>query len=229
MGKTKAGGARCLALAAALALAGGSVHAAGGHHDVDDAVILAGGQCAQETWFSAVDGGRQRLHAGLNCGVGPVELGVGAEHGRGGGQPSRGFWNLELKWARALAAGFSVGLDVAPVFQSNADSRYAGTGAYAIVTWAARDEVSVHANYGRDFAPGDGDAARGGVALEWSPSAQWSFVFERFRQQRSDAARVGLRWAGGRMWNVDLSRAQRIAGPQPSNWTLGLSFAFDSD
>lgn len=101
-------------LACWLALAAGAAGAAGGHHDVDDAAILPPGACEQESWFGRADGGRQRLHAGLNCRAGPVELGVAGEHRRKGGLPAETFWGLEAKWARELAGGLAVGLALQP-------------------------------------------------------------------------------------------------------------------
>ncbi|MDB5859160.1 MAG: hypothetical protein JWQ76_2849 [Ramlibacter sp.] len=218
-----------LAVALATALAAGAAQAAGGHHDVDDANLLARGECTQESWLVYPSGGSPRLHAGVNCRVGPVELGLAGEHLRPGGQPSETFWVLEAKWARELAEGFSVGLDVQPVFQANARPHYAGLTAYAIASWTPRPGLALHANYGRDFIPGAAGQARGGVAAEWQASQRWSFVAERYRDQATQFGRAGARWAGGRAWSVDFSRAQRLAGPAPSKWTVGLSFDFPDD
>lgn len=213
----------------AAAFVAGSAQAAGGHHDVDDASILRRGECGQEDWITRIDGGRQRLHAGLNCGVGPVELGIAVEHLRIGGEPALTFWNVEVKWARQLSDGFSVGFDIQPVAQSNASPHYAGTSAYGIATWQPRPDLAVHANYGRDFGHGAPDEPRAGVALEWTPMPQWSYVLERYRVQGSHFVRAGARWAAGRNWTIDVSRAQKIAGPQGSNWTIGVSFDLDDD
>ncbi|MCG2595708.1 hypothetical protein LZ009_23265 [Ramlibacter sp. XY19] len=222
-------GIRLALLALAAALVAGTAQAAGGHHNVDDAAILPRGECEQESWFTRIDGGRQRLHAGVNCRVGPVELGLAGEHGRLGGEPSRTFWGVEVKWARELAEGFSIGFDLSPVAQSNAHPRYAGTSAYAIATWQPRADLALHANYGRDFEHGAADEPRGGLALEWSPVPRWSFVLERYREQGGHFVRAGARWAAGRNWTIDLSRAQKIAGPQGSNWTIGVAFDLDDD
>jgi len=229
MSETRKNAALAGSLALATLLAAGSAQAAGGHHDVDDAAILASGECGQETWFSRGDNGRQRLHAGLNCGAGPVELGIAGEHGRGADSPGRTFWDVELKWAHEVAPGFAVGFDVQPVAQSNASPHYAGTSAYVIASWWPRADLAVHVNWGRDFVHGEADEARGGLALEWQPLAAWSFVAERYRTEATQFARIGARWAGGRNWNVDFSRAQRLAGPSPSTWTLGVAIAFGAN
>jgi hypothetical protein len=216
-------------LAGLLALAACAARAAGGHHDVDDASILPRGECGQETWLARADGGQQRLHAGVNCRVGPVELGLAGEHRRKGEPGSVTFWALEGKWARELAEGFSVGFDLQPVFQANAHPHYAGLSAYAIATWSPHPALAVHANYGRDFEHRADDQPRGGVAFEWQPVPRWSFVAERYREQATHFVRAGARWAAGRSWTLDFSRAQRIAGPLPSTWTLGINFDLDDD
>lgn len=221
------GNTRRAGLAGWLALAAGAAQAAGGHHDVDDAGILAPGDCQQETWLTRGAGGQRRLHAGVNCRVGPVELGLAGEHLRADGAPSATFWFPEVKWAAEVGQGFSVGLDVQPAIRSNAHPRYTGLGAYAIATWSPRAELALHFNFGRDFERGAAGQPRGGVAAEWQPIPRWSLVAERYRIQATQFARAGVRWAGGHAWTLDFSRAQRLAGPEPSNWTFGVAFDLD--
>ena len=38
--------------------------------------------------------------------------------------------------------------------------------------------------------------------------------------------RAGVRWQAGEAWSIDFSRAQRLAGPAASNWTLGVNVEF---
>ena len=221
----------CVKLALAFAGAAGVVatpaRAAGGHHGVDDARILARGECSQETWFTR-GAGERLLHAGANCRIGPVELGLAGEHTRAGeAAPTR--WFPEVKWAREVADGFSVGVDLQPVLQANARPRHAGTIAYAIATWAPRDDLAFHADYGRNFVRGGPGEPIAGAAAEWTASKAWSFVAERYREQSTHFTRLGVRWAGGRQWTLDLGRAQRLAGPAPSSWTLGLNLDFADD
>ena len=218
-----------LGLAALLALAESAAQAAGGHHDVDDANILARGECSQETWLVSAGGGQRRLHAGVNCRVGPVELGLAGEHQRESDPPSQNFWAPEVKWAREVAEGFSVGFDLQPIFQANARKHYVGFSAYAIATWSPRPDLSFHANFGRDFERGDAGQPRGGVAVEWQATPRWSFVAERFREQATHYLRGGVRWVGGHSWSVDLSHARSLAGPNPSRWTIGLNLDIDDD
>lgn len=211
----------------ALALLGaGPVLAAGGHHGVDDAAILAPGECEQESWASRASGGGRLLHAGLNCRAGPVELAAAVEHARDGG-PSQAQWNLEVKWARELAEGFSVGLDLQPVWQAHVRPRRQAMRLLGLATWAPREDLAFHLNLGRDFLRGGTGLPHHGVAAEWSPAERWWLTVERFVEQQAHYARAGVRWSGGKAWTVDFSRARRLAGPGASNWTLGLAFAFD--
>lgn len=209
-------------------LAAGPAWAAGGHHSVDDAGLLDPGQCEQETWFSRASGNLRLLHAGLNCRVGPVELGVAGEHGRGGG-PSQTAWNLEAKWAREIADGWSVGAVVQPSWQAHVRPRYAATVALALLTWTPRKDLAFHLNAGRDFVHRGANLKRGGIAAEWSPADRWWLTAERYLEQDTHFARAGARWAVSDAWTVDFSRAQRLSGPNPSTWTLGVSFGFGGD
>src|SRR3954468_6880711 len=118
-------GAAWLLVAWVLAAAG-NAWAAGGHHAVDDAALLPRGECEQETWYSRAQGGERLLHAGIDCRVGPVQLGAAAEHARES-EGSATTWNVEVKWAREIADRFSVGLDVQPTWQAHRSPRFAAT------------------------------------------------------------------------------------------------------
>ena len=208
--------------AIALGWAAVAAHAAGGHHGVDDAEILPRGECAQETWFSRASGGERLLHAGLNCRVGPFELGGAGEHARSGDESGTA-WNLELKWAREIAGGVSVGLDLQPTWLAHRSPRLAGMRVSALATWKAAETLSLHFNAGRSFVRSDRDLPNGGIAAEWAPVARWSFVAERYLENETHFVRAGARWAAGRQWTIDLSYANRLSGPVPSFWTLGVS------
>lgn len=212
---------------AALALAGAcaAAQAAGGHHAVDDAELLPPGACGQETWFSRSQEGDRLQHAGVNCRVGPVEFGAAGEHARVA-DVSATAWNVEVKWAHAIADGFGIGLDVQPTWLAHRSRRYAGTRLSALATWKPDDTLSLHFNAGSSLVRGDRDLPNGGIAAEWSPLARWSFVAERYLDNETHFVRAGARWTAGKQWAVDLSHAHRLSGPIPSFWTLGLSLAF---
>jgi hypothetical protein len=214
----------------ALACAAAGAQAAGGHHAVDDAEILPRGECTQETWYSRARSGEHLLHGGVNCRVGPVELGGAGESARAEALTAT-LWNLEVKWARELADRFSVGLDLQPVWAAHRSPRYAGTRLSALATWKANETLSLHFNAGHTFVRGHGerDLATGGVAAEWSPITRWSFVAERFLDEETHLLRGGARWAAGRQWSLDLSHTHRLSGPVPSFWTLGLTIDLDDD
>ena len=213
-----------LALGCACAMA----HAAGSHHGVDDAELLPQGACVQETWFSRAREGDRLLHADVNCRVGPVELGAAGAHARGD-DASVTAWNVEVKWARAIAEGFSIGFDVQPVWLAHRSPRYAGTRLAALATWKPDPTLSLHINAGSGIVRGDRDLPNGGIAAEWSPVARWSFVAERYLENETHFLRGGARWAAGRQWTVDLSYASRLSGRIPSYWTFGLTFACGDD
>jgi hypothetical protein len=164
----------------------------------------------------------------VGCRVGPVELGVAAEHSRGE-EASGTAWNLELKWAREVVEGFSVGFDVAPVWRAQARPRLEATRFAALATWTPNPTLALHLNLGRDFVHGGTDLAHHGVGLDWTLVPRWTVTVERFLEERTHFARAGIRWAGGHIWTVDFSRAQRLSGPGASNWTIGLTLDLDED
>jgi hypothetical protein len=214
--------------AVALACACTGAQAAGGHHAVDDATLLSRGECEAETWASRAAGGERLLHAGVNCRVGPVELGGAAEHTRAD-DASATEWDLEVKWAHRLVEGFSVGLDLQPRWRAHQSPRYEATRFAALATWKLAPEWALHANAGRDFVRAGRDLPNGGVAAEWTPIPRWSFVAERYLDAETHFLRAGARWEAGRQWSVDLSYARRQSGPVPSFWTLGFTIDLDDE
>lgn len=202
--------------------------AAGGHHAVEDAIILPRGECEQESWFSREDGGVRQLHAGLNCRVGPVELGVAGEHTRSD-DPSETAWQVEVKWAHEVAENISIGFDLEPVWQAHQSPRFEGTRFAALATWTPTTTLALHVNLGRDFFRSGPDLPHHGVGLDWKPLPAWTLTGERFIEDSTHFFRAGVRWEAGRLWTIDISRAQRLSGPSPSNWTIGLSIDLDDD
>ena len=211
-------------LAAGLA-ACGMARAAGGHHAVDDAAVGKPGDCKVEAWLGRAGGGDQLLHAGVGCLVGPVEFTFSGERVRAGGEGATN-WAAQVKWVTEVATGWSVGATVVPSWQPGASQRFQGTTVTALGTWRARHDLSMHLNYGRNFASGGNSGNRGGLAAEWTPVAGWQWVAERFFEQDAHFARVGARWALTEGWSADLSRAQRIRGDAVSFWTVGATWQF---
>lgn len=216
------------ATAACWLLLAGTASAAGGHHAVDDASMLARGACEQESWFSRAQGGERSLHAGVGCGVGPVELGLGGDAARSEGVSSTA-WTLQAKWAGEVAQGLSLGLSVQPVWQARQRPRHVATTIAALASWTPREELAFHLNVGRDVVNGGRDLARGGVAAEWMPAPRWWLAAERYVEERTHFLRAGMRWAAGEDWSLDFSRSHRISGPNPSAWTFGLTIQFGGD
>ena len=202
--------------------------AAGGHHSVDDADILPAEACEQENWASRAQGGARLLHVGAACRLGPVQLGAAAEYARNQGASATA-WGLEVKWAHAVTDSLSLGVVAQPVWQAHLRPRYQGVSALALASWRPRDNLAFHANAGRDFVNDGDDEKRGGVAAEWMAAQDWWLTVERYREQATHFTRAGVRWLAAKNWSVDLSRAHRLAGPAPSNWTIGLSFTFGGD
>ncbi len=215
---------RVAALLAALAGLG-PANAAGGHHGVDDAAILEPGRCELESWATRSQGGEQLLHAGAGCRVGPVELGLAAEHARAGGA-GQSSYGLQAKWAQEWRPGLSAGWSLSSGWQAHARPRNQGVTVAGLVSWAPRDDLALHLNIGRDFVRRGADQGRSGIALEWAARPGWSLLGERYYEDRTHFARAGLRWAASETWTVDLSRALRLRGPGESAWTLGASWQF---
>lgn len=216
---------RIAALGISGVLASGAAMAAGGHHGVDDAGILGAGECEHESWFSRAPARERLLHMGLNCGAGPVEVGLGGEHVRRPGS-SDSAWSLEVKWARELAEGFSVGLSVQPAWQAHLRPRHTGRLVNALATWSPQPALAVHFNLGRDFVRRAPNLPRGGIGLDWTAAPGVTLTAERYLEEDTHTLRAGARWEAGRHWTLDVSRAQRVSGPSPSCWTIGVTLSF---
>ncbi|WP_048438342.1 hypothetical protein [Caenimonas sp. SL110] len=216
---------RVCTLATLLLIGCAAAQAAGGHHAVDDAAILDAGSCEIESWISKASGGSRLLHAGAGCRVGPVELGVGAEYARQGGV-SETSYQVQAKWATAVSDNLNVGLSLTAGSAAHTRPSYQGTTASLLLTWAARDDINVHLNMGRDFVHRGPRLNRSGVSAEWAFKDGWWLVGERYAQDLSQFARLGVRGNLAPGWTLDFSRAQRLRGPGESDWTLGLTRAF---
>ena len=207
------------------ALAATTAMAAGGHHALDDAVILEPQACQVESWLTRADGHQRLVHAGSACRVGPLELGVAAEHARAGDGSETGY-QAQAKWAMEVLPGFSAGVSVTGGWAAHARPRYQATTVVGLFSWFPRDDFAIHLNLGRDFVRRGADEDRSGVSPEWTGYSGWAVTIERYLETGSHFARAGARWAISEAWSIDLSRAQRLRGPGASSWTLGATWQF---
>ncbi|TFZ06655.1 hypothetical protein EZ313_08535 [Ramlibacter henchirensis] len=166
-----------------LSIACSLAHAAGGHHAVDDALLVEEGRCEFESWHERPSGSAHLLHLGAGCRIGAVELAAATDRQRQAGATSAGH-SLQVKWATELTPSLSAGFAASPRWRAHARPRFQGTTAAALLTWSAVENVRLHANLGRDFVHRDQDETRGGIAVDWSPGAgAWQLAAERFRQE----------------------------------------------
>jgi hypothetical protein len=221
---------RAAAGAAFLAIAV-QAHAAGGHHAIDDAALVDPGQCQVETWLDRErGGGRTLLHGGPACRVGDFELGANFDrvrwHAGPQGSETAVVVGPQLKWATPLSDSVSVGVALSANWR-DVRPRWAGATVVVPLTWQASPSLAMHVNLGRDFRPHEPSLARGGAALEWAATPQWSFVAERFRESEAHFWRLGARYAVNDKVSVDLSQARGLGNGAPAWWSLGLNWAFN--
>lgn len=134
---------------------------------------------------------------------------------------------MQAKVAHPVSERFSVGAAIAAGWQARTSPRYGSSSAIAIATWAAREDVVLHVNIGRDFVHQGPDGTRGGIAVEWAPRQDWSLLAERYREEDTHYLRAGVRWTPAPRWQLDFSGARRLSGPDPSVWTVGVTYAWD--
>lgn len=239
-------GMRRAACVAGTCVLASAAHAAGGHHAVDDAAILEARSCVADAWVG--DSRTTLFHLGAACGVGPVELGLSAEHERSlnfnSDYPAQTGLGAEVKWAYnfdeeiGLGLSYGLGLNARPFPPEYAVSSFNSMFSWS-PTWSSRREYAVHLNLGTDIvdhdAGGSEDYSRWGVALEWKPDSdrlpdmmtdmgQWSFVGERYRRFDADYLRLGFRIGVGRNGNIDISREQGLdKNDEGGRWFLGVT------
>lgn len=201
--------------------------AAGGHHAVEDAVILEPGQCQVESWHEREYGGTRRLvHLGPACRVGAVQFGLNVDRTSLASEPSSIACSPQLKWAGRLSDDVSVGVLLSAAWQDG-HPRYTGSTLGVPLTWQVGNGWLLHLNGGRDIRRAGDDTSRWGVALEWAPMRHWAFVAEHYRESGIRFLRVASRWSLGEAVSIDLSHAQVADGGVPGWWTLGVNWVFD--
>lgn len=200
-------------------------HAAGGHHAVDDASTLDPGQCQVEVWTEQAPG-HQLQHVGPTCQAWGMEIGLNLERNANRAAPTQRSAGFQLKWAREVAPGFSLGAIWAAGWQSGSP-RFTGHAVLVPLSWNPREDLALHLNLGLDLPSQAASVRHYGVALEWQPSEHWQGLLEAWRDGLGPQDRVGLRYLFSERLSVDLSRARAIRSTGASWWTLGLNWAFD--
>ena len=210
---------------ASLVLACTGAFAAGGHHAVDDALLVEPGQCQLETWADAWRGGHASWHLGPACRVGAWELGVNVDRIGLPGEPVQRTIAPQGKWGTSLAPDVFAGIVLTATWQGG---RYAGAQVLVPVTWQAAPPLAVHLNAGRDMPRQGAGRTVAGAAVEWTPpTAPWSFVMERFNDAIGRAARLGARWQPDASFSIDVSHAKAFGDLRGRWWTVGATWVFD--
>ena len=208
-----------------------AVHAAGGHHAVDDAGLVEPGRCQLEVWADRYGAAsRGVVHVGTACRLGAFELGANLDRSSASGESSSVAYGVQAKWVRSIADSLTGGVLVAATWQGTAPRSFVGASVILPLTWQATDTLQMHANLGRDFRNSAAHTNRAGVALEWSPSSEWSFIAERYQESKSNFWRTGARYTINANLSVDLTHASDIRrgdGAASAWWTLGVNWAFD--
>lgn len=210
-------------LAALLASCSTFAQAAGGHHAVDDAAIVEVGQCQLETWADAYRGAHGSWHLGPACRVGAWELGLNIDGVAIPGEPRFHGFAPQAKWVTPVAPGWTAGIVLTA---SSVDGHYTSFQPLVPVTWEASSNVLVHFNVGRDLPRTGRGRTLAGIAAEWAPHPQWSFVAERFNDVFGRAARIGVRWQPDEWFSLDLSHA-RARDARGTWWTLGATYVWE--
>jgi hypothetical protein len=207
------------------------VHAAGGHHSVEDAALVEPGQCQVEVWVDRfVAASRRLVHTGSACRFAAIEWGANLDRTTVSSEPTNFSYGVQAKWVRPIVDSVTGGVLVTATWQGNAPRRFASGTVIVPLTWQASDALLLHAHLGRDFPSGSADTNRAGVALEWSPVTDWSFVAERYHENKQNFWRAGARYAINPNLSLDVSRAsdiRRADGTTPAWWSLGVNWVFD--
>lgn len=215
---------RVAALALAMiGLAPADSRAAGGHHAVDDAGIAEPGQCQLEAWAERARG-QGLQHAGGACRVSGIELGLNLDRSTLPDGPSVRAIGGQLKWARELQPGVSIGAFWGATWQSGSP-RFAGHVLLLPLTWTPDPSLALHLNVGRDFPSQQPSAAHHGAGVEWQITPAWQALAETWKDAQGSHHRAGLRYVINEQWSVDLSRARARSGSRPAWWTVGLNLS----
>jgi len=225
MQSTTRGARQAGALVLALTLAS-AAHAS--RHGVEEAEMLPRGACELELAYARAAGRVDQYLSELSCGLGPVQLNGELEHARerGGSDTETA---AEVKWAREVAPGWSAGLLLRAQWAAHQRPHHQSTALVGLLSYEASDSLGLHLNLGRDFLRGGGHLTRAGIGAEWGLNTDWKLLAERYAQDGTHFFRGTVRYAAGRNWTLEFGRAQRLAGPDPSRWTLQVNIGLGGD
>lgn len=224
--KTRTSWARHAGTCGLLLAASASAYAS--RHGVEEAEILSRGECELELAFARAERRENQYLSEASCRVGPVQLNGELEHerARGGSQTATA---AEVKWAREVAEGWSAGVLLRAQFAAHQHPHHDATALVGLLTYEPRPDLELHLNLGRDFLRGGGHLQRSGLGAEWKLRPAWSLLAERYAQDGTHFFRGTVRWAAGHNWALEFGRAQRLAGPDPSRWTIQVNIDLDDD
>jgi hypothetical protein len=206
-----------------------SASAYASRHGVEEAEILPRGECELELALARAHGRENQYLSELSCRVGPVQLNGELEHERPRDDGSQTATAAEVKWAREMADGWSAGVLLRAQFAAHQHPHHDATALVGLLSYQPRPELALHLNLGRDFLRGGGHLLRSGIGAEWKLRPEWSLLAERYAQDGTHFFRGTVRWAAGHNWTLEFGRAQRLAGPDPSRWTIQVNIDLDDD
>jgi hypothetical protein len=209
--------------AAMFAASCGAAYPAGGHHDVDDATILAPGHCQIEAWV--LRGRRSNLalqHIGPACNFGGLEWGLNVDRVRLDGERSDGV-GPQVKWVLDPAAKrLSLGAVLGVTWLSHGPAKPLVTGYVPATWWLGTDgEVQLNANLGQDKGIEGVHFGRWGIGVDWTVNDRLVLTAERRLQFAQELSRLGARLNLTPLVSVDLSvgrNANARLGALGLNW-----------
>ena len=195
---------------------------------VEEAEILERGECELEFAYARAQGDARGYMTEVSCRTGPVQLNGELEHAR---QPegSETQTAAEVKWAREVAEGWSAGILLRAQWAAHQHPHHDATALVGLLTYEPSPDLELHLNVGRDFLRGGGHQLRSGIGAEWHVSGRWTLLAERYAQEETHFFRGTVRWAAGHNWALEFGRAERLAGPNPSRWTLQVNIELGGD
>ena len=212
----------------ALVLTGGvpGIARAAGPALVDDAGVVAAGQCELEAFINTSLGPGWRRIFSPTCGFSGLrgwEVGVIAAQDGPGGHVVPG---IAVKAALAARGALSLGLELSAGFDPEGNSADYLASNFA-ATLALVPGVTININAGLDQAPGLGVFPTWGFGAAVEPRSNWWLVAEAAgRQGFRTRWQAGVRHVGG-PWQFDAMISHAIDETRGDKWiTLGVTYSF---